>query len=463
MFFDTEVRTASRLALGVILVLTALSAPAGAEIKLQLDHARTDLSGIADVRLDGDLLRFKGLSDARSLIVVRSDMPLSVGTTENCRASLRPGWDGTLGYSLYGLQVETELPGQAAIELWSLGSPSSPVETAPNETARFMGSLASRPSRFPVDAAGFTAWRQRYRRDLAEWLMGGGLPERVAVEPEIISNEDYGRFTLERVRYRTRPNRANTLLLALPKVGARVPLLLALHGHEATWGEADAGAFREGHNDDFCAYFAERGWAVLQPATMNHTLQHERWTLQGEWTWDAIAALDYAASVPQVDMERVAVCGLSTGGHLAMNVLALDDRVKGGVVAGVLSTWNHYSKRLRIPPGCDCGISAQLGARLAQCDWAALAAPKPVQFQHGRKDAVLGPGADPSGLQLKWGTGVLPQAEYDAAFAEVRRAYRLTGEPKAVETYYHPDGHGADNEAAFEWLTRLLGVRTTRP
>ena len=68
---------------------------------------------------------------------------------------------------------------------------------------------------------------------------------------------------------------------------------------------------------------------------MNHTLQHERWTLQGEWTWDAIAALDYAASVPQVDMERVAVCGLSTGGHLAMNVLALDDRVKGGVVAGV--------------------------------------------------------------------------------------------------------------------------------
>ena len=177
MFFDTEVRTASRLALGVILVLTALSAPAGAEIKLQLDHARTDLSGIADVRLDGDLLRFKGLSDARSLIVVRSDMPLSVGTTENCRASLRPGWDGTLGYSLYGLQVETELPGQAAIELWSLGPPSSPVATAATETVRFRESLASRPSRFPVDAAGFTAWRQRYRRDLAEWLMGGGLPE----------------------------------------------------------------------------------------------------------------------------------------------------------------------------------------------------------------------------------------------------------------------------------------------
>ena len=462
MFYGTDARTASRSALGAILVLAALSAPADAEIRLQLDHARTDLSGITDVRLDGDLLRFRGLVNSRSFIVVRSDMPLSAGTTENCRAFLRPGWDGTLGYSLYGLQVETDGPGQASIELRSLEPPSSPVTTAPNETARFRESLASRPSRFPVDAAGFTAWQERYRANLATWLMGGGLPKRVALEPETISSEDYGKFTLERVRYRTRPNRVNTLLLALPKVDSRVPLLLALHGHEAKWGEADAGAFRKGHNDDFCAYFAERGWAVLQPATMNHTLQHEGWALQGEWTWDAIAALDYAASVPQVDMECVAVCGLSTGGHLAMNVLALDDRVKGGVVAGALSTWNHYSKRLRIPPGCDCGISTQLGARLAQCDWAALAAPRPVQFQHGRKDAVLGPGADPSGLQLKWGTGVLPQAEYDAVFAEVQRAYRLSGEPEAVETYFHPEGHGVDNQAAFEWLMQLLDARTTR-
>ncbi len=146
--------------------------------------------------------------------------------------------------------------------------------------------------------------------------------------------------------------------------------MLALHGHEARWGKADEVAFEMGHVDDFCAYFAQRGWAVLQPATMQHHLQHERWTLQGQWTWDAIVALDYAATVAQVDMSRCVACGLSTGGYLAMNVLALDQRVRAGVVGCILSTWNHYG-RYRMPPHCDCGIVTQLGGRLEQCDWAA--------------------------------------------------------------------------------------------
>jgi len=34
---------------------------------------------------------------------------------------------------------------------------------------------------------------------------------------------------------------------------------------------------------------------------MNHSLQHQDWTLQGEWSWDAMVALDYAATVPERD------------------------------------------------------------------------------------------------------------------------------------------------------------------
>jgi hypothetical protein len=210
-----------------------------------------------------------------------------------------------------------------------------------------------------------------------------------------------------------------------------------------------------GHSDDFCAYFAERGWAVLQPATMDHRLQHVDWTLLGERTWDAMVALDYAATVPEVDMQQVGVCGLSTGAHLAMNLLALEDRVKAGVVAGIFGTWNHY-RRFRLPPHCDCGIFSQLAHRLEPCDWAAVAAPKPVQFQHGRKDVVMCPGTDPAGLDLKWNTGTMPQAEYDAAFDEVSRAYRVAGRPTAVRTWYHDGPHRVANEAAFDWLSRYV-------
>ena len=181
------------------------------------------------------------------------------------------------------------------------------------------------------------------------------------LEARLIETHNFPKFTLRRVEYRSQKDRKNTLLISLPKGVAKVPVLLALHGHENVWGQAAESAYRMGDADDFCAYFAERGWAVVQPATMNHALQHKDWTLQGEWTWDAMVALDYAAALPELDMNRVAVCGLFTGGHLAMNVLALDDRVQAGVVGCVLSTWNHYRRRLRIPPHCDCGVSASSG------------------------------------------------------------------------------------------------------
>ena len=147
---------------------------------------------------------------------------------------------------------------------------------------------------------------------------------------------------------------------------------------------------------------------------------------------------------------------MSTGAHLAMNVLALDGRVKAGVVGCVLSTWHHYERRFRIPPHCDCGIYSQLSGVLEQCDWAALAAPKPVMFQHGRQDAAFCPGADEELLDLKWNTGILPQAEYDAMFAEVERAWQLLEKPSAVKTHFHDGPHQVDNEAAWKWLNAAL-------
>ena len=339
----------------------------------------------------------------------------------------------------------------------SIPPPTAPIPTTDEDMARFKRQFKTRRSRFPADPAAFAEWQNVYRAELAGLLMDGCLPKSIPLDAEVIETRDYPRFTLRRVRYRSQADRTNVLLLSLPRGVEKAPLLLALHGHEAPWGEADERAYTRGQSaDDFIAYFAERGWAVLQPATMNHELQHKGWTLQGEWTWDALSALDYAATVPETDMDRVAVCGLSTGGHLAMNVLALDERVKAGVVGCVLSTWNHYHRRLRIPPHCDCGITAQLSPHLEQCDWAALAAPKPVQFQQGRKDVCFCPGADPKLLNLDWNVGVMPPSEYETMFAEIKRAYALAGKPTNVSTKIHEGPHEVASEMAFEWLNQWV-------
>ena len=421
-------------------------------------HPGNRLGDLEIVSFEDEVIRVRAERAATGTIVLKSDRPLLVEAAEGADARLRPGWDGTLGYSLYALELSFAVAGEAVVRLRSVPPPDTAVAATEDDLTAFREELCTRASRFTDEPTAFPLWRQSYRAKLAAVLMGGGFPKRVPLEPKVTEEKDYPAFTLRRVECRTQADRANVLLLSLPKGVEHAPLLLALHGHEAGWGRADEAAYSSGHSDDFCATFAERGWAVLQPATMDHTLQHEGWTLQGEWTWDAMVALDYAGTAREIDMARVAVCGLSTGGHLAMNILALDDRVRTGVVGCVLSTWNHYRKRCRVPPHCDCGIAYQLQPHLAQCDWAALAAPKPVQFQHGRRDAALGPGADPKLLDLRWNAGVLPQAEYDAAFSEVRRAYRLTGKPDRVETAYHAGPHKVDNRAAYLWLCKWLDV-----
>ena len=173
-----------------------------------------------------------------------------------------------------------------------------------------------------------------------------------------------------------------------------------------------------------------------------------------------LVALDYAAGIPGVDAGRVAVCGLSTGAHLAMNMLALDARVRAGVVGCILSTWHHYRRRIRLPPGCDCGILAQLGNQIEQCDWAALAAPKPVQFQHGRRDAMYCPGADLALLDLEWMTAVMPEEEFSRVFTEVERAYRLAAAAGKVKLHIHGEGHRVNNPAALGFLENYFGGLT---
>ena len=172
-----------------------------------------------------------------------------------------------------------------------------------------------------------------------------------------------------------------------------------------------------------------------------------------------MTAIDCAATFPAIDMQSVAVCGLSTGAHLAMHLLALDARIKAGVVGCIFDTWHHY-RRLRIPPHCDCGVVAQLSPHIEQCDWAALAAPKPVQFQHGRRDAMYCPGADLALLDLEWMTAVMPEEEFSRVFTEVERAYRLAAAAGKVKLHIHGEGHRVNNPAALGFLENYFGGLT---
>jgi dienelactone hydrolase len=449
---------------GLLSGLTLGTTLLGGEPVYQAQHAGNQLNGIEVLEATNGTFRLRADAPTRGRLVIKGDAPVELVSSEGAKFELRIGWDGTLEYAHYGLDVVFPAAGEATVVVRAIPHPDKPVIETEADFAAFKKKYDARPSRFPDE--GFPAWQKQYKTKLSALLMGGGLPQRVPLEVKILETKEYPKFTLRRIEYRSQSDRVNVALLSLPKGVEKAPLLLALHGHENDWGDASEKAYTPGNADDFCAFFAERGWAVLQPATMNHKLQHPTWTLQGEWSWDAIVAIDYAATLPEVDMSRVAVCGLSTGAHLAMNVMALDDRIRAGVIGCIFSTWNHYQRRFRVPPHCECGIMSQIADRIEQCDWAALAAPKPVQFHHGRKDPSMCPGADPNDLipgnqWIKTGlcanTGTMPQAEYDTALGEVRRAYRLAGSTdEMVSSVIHDGPHSVNNESAFDWLTKAL-------
>jgi dienelactone hydrolase len=419
---------------------------------IQDDHQANRTSSIENLSFDDQIIHFNALRPGSAFVVIHSKHPLQIVTHKQLEVKLNPGWDGTLGYSLYGLALKFSQPGPYEVELSIACPPDTPGTNTKMETEDFIFKLNNRESKIPQNVKGFTDWQLAYKDSLSSRLMGNLPKNQMPAEFKKIYDIEYEKFNLLKFEYPSRNNRTSTALLSIPKGIKNAPLLLALHGHETTWAIADSAAYRYGHVDDFCAYFANRGWAVLQPATMDHSLQSGEKTLQGQWTADAINALSLAESFKEVDMNKVAVCGLSTGGHLAMNLLALDDRIKAGVVGCILSTWNHYEKRFRIPPHCDCGIYDQLSPLFEQCDWAALAAPKPVMFQHGKLDAAFCPGADSNLLDLKWNTAILPKQEYDAQFEEINRAYNLLDAEENVITFYHKGPHSINNEAAYEWL-----------
>ena len=71
----------------------------------QRKHPANQMDGVRLVREDAGVLRLRALRASSARLVLKSDAPLTVVFTQGAEARLRPGWDGTLGYAHYGLEL----------------------------------------------------------------------------------------------------------------------------------------------------------------------------------------------------------------------------------------------------------------------------------------------------------------------------------------------------------------------
>src|SRR5574344_1304737 len=166
-------------------------------------------------------------------------------------------------------------------------------------------------------------------------------------------------YSVETVLFESRPGYFVTSALFLPaKISGKIPAVLHLIGHylEGKWAAEPL---------TFAATMAASGFAVFLPDPVcqgerfqflkkdgslencpGHNMLGKKRLLSGDFfgSWrafDAIRALDYLLSRPEVDSSRCYAVGHSGGGTLTSWLNALDDRLAGSAPSCYITSWKR--------------------------------------------------------------------------------------------------------------------------
>lgn len=246
--------------------------------------------------------------------------------------------------------------------------------------------------------------RPELRREAAEMLGLDPMPERTPLHPIITGKLEEKDFTVEKLCFQSRPNLYVTANLYLPKpLSTPAPTVLYLCGHVPviTNGISYGNKTAYQHHG---IWFARNGYICLVMDTLQYgeILGHHRGTYdENQWwwnsrgytpagveTWDAIRALDYLATRPEVDTNRMGVTGRSGGGAYSWFLAALDDRVKViAPVAGITDLQNYVVDGA-VDGHCDCMFLVNT-YRWDYPLLASLCAPRPLMLANSDADQLF--------------------------------------------------------------------------
>lgn len=253
----------------------------------------------------------------------------------------------------------------------------------------------------PPSASQLEATVEERRRQWLQMLGLWPLPERTPLEATVTGTLDRGDYAVEKLHFQSLPQcHVPGNLYRPPEVTEPLPAVVYLTGH--TRGKVNRTYQQQPR------WFGSHGYValVLDPIQLgecqgvHHGTYHKgRWdwisrgyTPAGTEVWNAMRAIDYLQSRPDVDPDRIGVTGLSGGGAISWDLAAADERVK--CVAPVCQTGNVESTICDrcIDGHCDCAFWINY-YRWDTCDQGALIAPRPLLIAAGVDDALWRPDA----------------------------------------------------------------------
>lgn len=308
-------------------------------------------------------------------------------------------------------------------------------------TARAFEETASAPA--------FDRVRGRRLEELRDMLGLLPWPERTPLKPVVTGTLDRGDYIVEKLAFESMPKVYVTADLYLPKQRTgKAPAVVYVCGHSNSPQGAKAQYQRHGIS------FAKNGYVALivDPIQIAETFALHHGPYSGEmldWfsrgyspggveAWNAIRAVDYLISRPEVDAERIGITGRSGGAATSWYAGALDPRLK--VIAPImgLGTYEAHVHNKTHSLHCDCmfpiNVYGQDGIHQA-----ALIAPRPLLMGHGSKDALF-----PGYVEVERGLKTL---------------YASYGHPDRFKSIVVETGHADSDflrEEAIRWFDRHL-------
>jgi hypothetical protein len=329
-----------------------------------------------------------------------------------------------------------------------------------------------KPEQFPTKEA----WNVRARELRQQLLVSLGLwpmPARTPLKPVIHGRIDRDDYTIEKVFFASYPGHYVSGNLYRPKAAlangaTRRPAVLSPHGHWEN-GRLLERSEEEGRKlvaaggdktldgarypmQARCAMLARLGFIVFQWDMVGYAdsqqIQHRagftdadaELRLQnflGLQAWNAIRAMDFVTSLPDVDPARIAVTGESGGATQTILLDAIDDRPATAFPAVMVSG--------AMQGGCICENASLLRVGTNNIEIAALFAPKPLGMSAAND----------------WTKDLLT-----LGLPELTRIYTLFGVPDKLSGRHFPFEHNFNQlsrEMMYDWFNAQLALGLSSP
>ncbi len=279
------------------------------------------------------------------------------------------------------------------------------AEEAPSYLEQLVRTAEQSLAKEVPDKAAWLANKDRYRRELKEMLGLDPEPPRGDLKPVVTGTVQGDGFVVEKLHFQSLPGLYVTANFYRPAVvSGKLPTILYVSGHGPTYAPDGTSCGNKASYQHHGIWFARHGYTCLILDTVqwgeilgehHGTYRLNRWwwvsrgyTPAGVETWAGIRALDYLATRPEVDMEKIGVTGRSGGGAYSWFITAVDDRIAvSAPTAGITTLRDHVINGV-IEGHCDCMYFVNLYG------WdfdklAALSAPRPLLISNTDKDNIF--------------------------------------------------------------------------